>query len=67
MNLFYPDLKLFPCICALKRKREAAWAGMQTSENNNTSAIADVMTLGMGSVVSPIPKLMTLASGYFFR
>jgi hypothetical protein len=41
--------------------------GVQTSENKNTSAIADVMTLGMGSVVSPIPKLMTLASGYFLR
>jgi hypothetical protein len=37
------------------------------TERKNTSAIADVMTLGMGSVVSPMPKLMTLASGYFFR
>lgn len=31
-----------------------------------TSAMADVTMFGMGCVVSPMPKLMTLASGYFF-
>ena len=29
-----------------------------------TSAKADVITLGMGSVMSPILRLITLASGY---
>lgn len=27
--------------------------------------MAEVITSGMGSVVSPIPRLMTFASGYF--
>ena len=32
-----------------------------------TSAIADDMTSGIGSVVSPIPRLITFASGYFSK
>lgn len=31
----------------------------------NTFAIPEVITSGMGSVVSPIPRLITCASGYF--
>lgn len=31
----------------------------------NTSDIAVEMTSGIGSVVSPIPRLITCASGYF--
>jgi hypothetical protein len=32
-----------------------------------TFAIAEVITSGIGSVVSPIPRLITCASGYFSR
>ena len=30
-----------------------------------TIAMAEVITSGIGSVVSPIPRLITCASGYF--
>ena len=32
-----------------------------------TFAIAEVMTSGIGSVVSPIPRLIICASGYFSK
>jgi hypothetical protein len=32
-----------------------------------TFSIAEVITSGIGSVVSPIPRLITCASGYFSR
>jgi hypothetical protein len=32
-----------------------------------TISIAEVITSGIGSVVSPIPRLITCASGYFSR
>jgi hypothetical protein len=34
---------------------------------SHTFSIAEVITSGMGSVVSPIPRLITCASGYFSR
>ena len=37
------------------------------TKESHTLAIADVITSGMGSVVSPIPRLITFASGYFCK
>lgn len=37
------------------------------SHQSFTFDIASVMTSGIGSVVSPIPRLITLASGYFSK
>ena len=37
------------------------------SQREGTSAMAFVMTSGMGSVVSPIPRLIISASGYFSK
>jgi uncharacterized protein YbaA (DUF1428 family) len=50
---------------ANKKKEKKIYIYITFESHKSTSAIADVMMSGIGSVVSPMPSLINLACGHF--